>query len=254
MSLEFKRKKSHNTKWSKKYPRTRINNKGGDRKAAIAAGWHKNNWNDDSTYNIPSKLIEKFLMANIGRPVDKVFSEFLEKCDSKLRKSYPLKKEFYSYIEKKGDISWYGGFYVTNGILNYKKRVKYNYAKHSLINSHLTTLKEASDYNIDNMPKDKNIVLICGKANKTKSPQYLGNLYVYDKITPVKKDVYIIDKDANIPLFEISEVVGFGKGIATYNIKSQSAFDRTKVSFTNRGIWDEILRYKLVTKIKRETL
>lgn len=254
MSLEFKRKKSHSTKWSKKYPRARINNKGGDRKAAIAAGWYKFNWNDDHFNFFNSKLVIKFLKANVGRPIDKVFSEFLDKCDSKLRKSYPLKEEFYHHIEKKEDIDWHGGFYVTNGILNYKKRVKYNYAKHSLINSHLTTLKEASDYNIDNMPKDKDIVLICEKANKTKSPQYLGNLYVYDKITPVKKAVYIIDKDANMPLFEISEVVGFGKGIATYNIKSQSTFDRTEVSFTNRGIWDEILRYKLVTKIKRETL
>lgn len=254
MSLEFKRKKSHSTKWSKKYPRARINNKGGDRKATIAAGWHKNNWNDDATYNIPSKLIEKFLMANIGRPVDKVFSEFLEKCDSKLRKSYPLKKEFYSYIEKKEDIKWYGGFYVTNGILNYKKRVKYNYAKHSLINSHLSTLSEAADYNSSNLPKNKDIVSMCEKANKTKSPQYLGSLYVYDKITPVKKAVYIVDKDAYLPTFETSEVVGFGCGIGLFNYSTQSRYNAAIAMFDNRKIWDDKTRYKLMTKIKRETL
>ena len=36
MSIEFKKQKSCSIKWSKKYPRTRINAKGGDRKAIIA--------------------------------------------------------------------------------------------------------------------------------------------------------------------------------------------------------------------------
>lgn len=250
MSLEFKRKKSHSTKWSNKYPRARINNKGGDRKAIIVTGWYKNNWNDDTTYNIPSKLIEKFLMANIGRPVDKVFSEFLEKCDSKLRKSYPLKKEFYSYIEKKEDIPWYGGFYITNGILNYKKGTKFKYTNISIIPS----FSECVSYNIKNMPKYKQIAIMCEKSSETKSPQYLGNFYVYNRPTPIKKSVYIVDKDAYLPTFEISEVVGFGCGVGLFNYSTQSRYNATIAMFDNRRIRDNKARYKLMTKIKRETL
>lgn len=250
MSLEFKRKKSHSTKWSNKYPRARINNKGGDRKATIAAGWHKNNWNDDATYNISGKLMERFLKSNVGRPVDKVFSEFLEKCDSKLRKSYPLKKEFYSYIEKKEDIKWYGGFYVTNGILNYKKGTKFIYKT----NPHLISLNEAADYNSSNLPKNNDIVFMCEKANKTKSPQYLGSFYVYNRPTPIKKSVYIVDKDAYLPTFETSEVVGFGCGIGLFNYSTQSRYNAAIAMFDNRRIWDDKTRYKLMTKIKRETL
>lgn len=248
MSLEFKRKKSHSTKWSHKYPRARINNKGGDRKATIDAGWHKNNWNDDVTYNIPSKLIEKFLMANIGRPIDKVFSEFLEKCDSKLRKSYPLKKEFYSYIEKKEDIPWYGGFYITNGILNYKKGTKYTNT------SIIPSFSECVSYNVKNMLGYKQIAIMCEKSNKTKSPQYLGNFYIYNGSTPIKKNVYIVDKDAYLPGFEISEIIGYGSSIELLNFNSQTRYNTARASFATSKIWDNKIRYKLMTKIKRETL
>lgn len=250
MSLEFKRKKSHNTKWSKKYPRARINNKGGDRKAAIEAGWYKFNWNDDHFNTFNHKLIIRFLKANVGRPIDKVFSEFLDKCDSKLRKSYPLKEEFYSHIEKKENIDYLGGFYVSNGILNYKKRIKYNYTQLSNAELFISTL----DYNKNNIPKNKEIALICEKANKTKGPQYLGNLYIYGGTDPVKKDVYIIDKDADIPLFETSKVIGFGSGIGIFTFKFQDKPDVKVAIFNNKGVWDGINRYKLVTKIKRETL
>lgn len=252
MSIEFKRKKSHSSKWSKKYPRARINNKGGDRKAAIAAGWYKFNWNDDHFSVFNNKHILRFLKANVGRPIDKVFSEFLDKCDSKIRKNYPLKEEFYSCIEKKEDIGWHGGFYVSNGILNYKKRVRFNPVQHSLSNSSLITFSEAEDYNNDNMPKNKDIVLICEKANKAKSPQYLGNLYVYNRHNIVKKAVYIVDKDAYVPTFEISKVVGFGSEVVVFTFPSQSRYNRIRALFNDRGVWDDKVRYKLMTKVKRE--
>lgn len=120
MSLEFKKQKSHSTKWSKKYPRARINNLGGDKKAIIIAGWYKFNWMDDHYYYFSKKKIERLLEANIGRPINKVFSEFLEKCSNKLRKSYPLKRYFFSCIKKVENIGYSGGFYISNGILNYK--------------------------------------------------------------------------------------------------------------------------------------
>lgn len=100
--IEFK-ERGRGTKWHHKTPRSRINRLSGDR-----AKWAFNG-------------IERFLEVNISRPVNKVYSEFLERCD-KSTKSYNLKKIFYDHIEEKENITWYGGFYVTNGILNYKKR------------------------------------------------------------------------------------------------------------------------------------
>lgn len=249
MSIEFNRVKSHSSKWSKKYPRTRINNHGGDRKAAIAAGWYKFNWEDDHINMLDSKLITRFLKSNIGRPIDKVFSEFLEKCDSKLRKHYPLKQEFYSYIEEKEDIKWLGGFYVTNGILNYKKRVKYNPPQYPIKFSCIT-YGEAENYNITNMPKNKDIVLICEKANKTKSPQYLGNLCVYEGRNIVKKSVYIIDIDAYTPTFEPCRIAGYGNGIGIFNFPSQSRYNVATAVFSDLLWCDDKIRYKLATKIK----
>lgn len=251
MSCEFKKQKSHSSKWSKKYPRAKINNLGGDRKAAIVAGWYKFNWEDDHFAWFNHKLVIKFLKANIGRPIDKVFSEFLEKCDSRLRRNYPLKEEFYSHIEKKEDIDWYGGFYVTNGILNYKKRAKFICKQHLGVSS----LNECADYNKANMPKNNDIVLMCEKANKTKSPIYLGNFYVYDvNYNFIKKSVYILDKDAYNPLFETTNVIEFGCGIGLFNFKSQTRYNETNAIFNNNRVWTDINRYKLVTKIKKETL
>lgn len=73
------------------------------------------------TYEL--EKLDRFLRANVGRPVNKVFSEYLKRCESSVVKP---KKLFFNFIKKKEDIGRFGGFYVTNGILNYKKRVKPN--------------------------------------------------------------------------------------------------------------------------------
>lgn len=76
--LEFKLKRSSNGKrsrWSKKYPRNRISHRG-DEKYAY---WFPNNWADEKYTYLHGKL-GKFLKANLFRPVDKVFSEFLQRC------------------------------------------------------------------------------------------------------------------------------------------------------------------------------
>lgn len=65
--------------------------------------------------------LDRFLRANIGKPINKVFSEYLKRCESSVTKP---KEFFFRYIQKKEDIGRFGGFYITNGILNYKKRVK----------------------------------------------------------------------------------------------------------------------------------
>lgn len=208
MSIEFKKERSHSAKWYRKYPRARINNLGGDRKAVIAAGWYKFNWNDDRFNRFDSRHIERFLKANIGRPVNLVFSEFLEKCDNKLRKNYPLKKVFYSFLKEKEDIDWYGGFYISNGILNYKKRG-------NNINTSANLLRiwehygAYTKYNADNMPSTKKVLRVCEKVSETKTPQLLGKFYVGRNYE--LENVYITCSD--VPdnfLYSQCEIMGIG--------------------------------------------
>lgn len=80
-------------------------------------GMRINKWPEIS---IRAKHLFRFLHSNIGRPVDKVFSEFVARCDKSI---YNPKETFYVWIKEKEDITRFGGFYITNGILNYKKRV-----------------------------------------------------------------------------------------------------------------------------------
>lgn len=240
MSLEFKRKKSHNTKWSKKYPRARINNKGGDRKAAIEAGWYKFNWNDDHFNTFNHKLIIRFLKANVGRPIDKVFSEFLDKCDSKLRKSYPLKEEFYSHIEKKENIDYLGGFYVSNGILNYKKSCSKEKYKKKVDQIYYKPLQDYIDYNLSHVPTEEEIIKICREATNTKKPQLLGKLYTRFKYTNQLKNVYVMDSDYPDFLYEPCA------------INTDSYYPTNCIAVVLDS--DMVVKYKLVTKIKRETL
>lgn len=245
MSLEFKRKKSGSTKWSKKYPRARINNKGGDRKAAIEAGWYKFNWNDDHFNMFNGKHIIKFLKANIGRPIDKVFSEFLDKCDNKLRKSYPLKEEFFSYIEKKENVNYLGGFYISNGILNYKKSCSKEYRK-KIEEIYDKPLQDCIDYNLLHLPSKKKIIEICREATNTKRPQLLGNLYIRVKYTNQLKDVYVMDSDYPDFLYTPCEI----------NIDRYYPTNCISIvlNYLQYGSKFSDFKYKLVTKIKRETL
>lgn len=246
MSLEFKRKKSHNTKWSRKYPRARINNKGGDRKAAIEAGWYKFNWNDDHFNTFNHKLIIRFLKANVGRPINKVFSEFLDKCDNKLRKSYPLKEEFYCHIEKKEGIDYLGGFYVSNGILNYKKSCSKEEYRKKIAELYHKPLQDCIDYNLLHLPSKKKIIEICREATNTKKPQLLGNLYVLVKYTNQLKDVYVMDSDYPDFLY------------APCEIRTESYYPISCISialdYVHYGFKFSSLKYKLVTRVKRETL
>lgn len=125
MTLIFNLKRS-NTKSKrthKKFPRHKFKDINTIPKNLKEWGYCKHNWNDDD-YTYLNGNIKKFLMHNLGKPINKVFSKFLQRCH-KLGRFNP-KEEFYSWIQKKEEISkWYGGFYLTNGILNYKKPIRY---------------------------------------------------------------------------------------------------------------------------------
>lgn len=74
----------------------------------------------------PYKKFRKFLMKRIGKPIDKVFSEFLIEA-KKFNHNENLEELFYSHIFYRENKMRWGkavGFYVSNGILNYKNDYK----------------------------------------------------------------------------------------------------------------------------------
>lgn len=83
-------------------------------------------WGQTSTVisNYPYKRIKKFLLSNVGRPVNKVYSEYLiqARAHSKRENLHTIFKSFINqsinHISR--GFSDAGCFYVTNGILNYK--------------------------------------------------------------------------------------------------------------------------------------
>lgn len=217
--IEFRersnRKKS--SRWTKKYPRTMINRLGGDRKAIKQANWYKNNYKENK-WKWAFRPIEKFLKHNVGRPVDKVFSEFIKRCDSSTS-SYNLRKVFYDHIKNKEEITWAGGFYVTNGILNYKKRTRKPECAY-------TPTVNWEQYNLDKMP---NLASICKKAKSTRDKQFMGMFYISDSYT--LKPVYLIERALyNEELywlrFKPCRIRGAGDYIQAYNWDSQSKLNR----------------------------
>lgn len=119
--IEFTLNRNRNGKksrWAKRCPRKRILKRGSEK----AAGWYFHNWYDDGYHYFHGDL-HKFLLKNAGRPVDKVFSEFLQRCRRGTEK-YNLREWFYDMFEEKENIDYRGGFYLSNGIINYKKKSK----------------------------------------------------------------------------------------------------------------------------------
>lgn len=215
--IEFK-KRSKGSKWNRRTPRTRIKNHGGDRVAYKEAGWFKHNWKDVSRGHWAFKSINRFLRANVGRPIDKVYSEFLKRC-GKSMEAYNLKYWFYRHIEEKEELTWSGGFYITNGILNYKKRTKRPECKY-------TPSVNWEQYNLDKMPE---LAAICKKTNSIRDKQFMGMFYISDSYT--LKPVYLIERTIyNEGLywlrFKTCRIRGAGDYIQAYNWDSQSKLNR----------------------------
>lgn len=108
--LEFtlkRSKKGKKSRWSKKYPRNRISHRGDEKYAC----WFPYNWMDEKYPYLHGEL-GKFLKANLFRPVDKVFSEFLQRC-RKGAEMYNLREKFYSMFKNKEDVKYEGGFYLS---------------------------------------------------------------------------------------------------------------------------------------------
>lgn len=213
--LEFTLKRSRKGKrsrWSKKYPRKRISHRG-DEKCAY---WFPHNWRDDKYTYLHGEL-GKFLKANLFRPVDKVFSEFLQRC-RKGTEIYNLRKKFYSMFKNKEDIKYGGGFYLSNGIINFKKgNPRHRYIPHcpSFSEKYEAELK----HNNSMLPYKKQLLEICKRAEDTHELQLLGEFYVftnwYSKEVE-KKPVYITTLEDHRTChshMKQCEIIGNGAGI-----------------------------------------
>lgn len=206
------------SRWAKKYPRKRILKRGSEK----AAGWYFHNWLDGGYHHFHGDL-HKFLLKNVGRPVDKVFSEFLQRCRKGTEK-YNLKELFYDMFEEKEDIDYRGGFYLSNGIINYKKRSKrakethkkLQFQQQSIVSCaqvvrrmswrHLGDLSQR--YILLDLYLLSLILVICSKVRDPKTGQLSGF-----KI----ENPEVIEKNVNLPFVVIDDLCDGGgtfKGIA----------------------------------------
>ncbi len=215
--IEFTLNRSRNGKksrWTKKYPRKRILKRGGEK----AAGWCFNNWYDDSYHYFHGNL-RKFLLKNIGRPVDKVFSEFLQRCRRGTEK-YNLREWFYNMFEDKEVIGYTGGFYLSNGIINYKKRAK---RPKSFDIPSPSTLQQI---NAEGLLSKRKLYEICKKAEETHERQLLGTFYISTGLYKTKKaTVYVVTKSDYETFYfymKLAKIEGIGIGVKFFVYKEQN--------------------------------
>ena len=173
--------------------------------------------------HIPYSKIRKFLMTRVGRPVDKVYSEFLQE-GSKYAQIRSLQEIFDEFIHQRDNYAnrglKLGGFYVSNGILNYKASKK----RIELFNrSHI-------EYNSSHFPDSetmKSVTLVLGirgphlltkmwvvvKGNLMLLPVYLVSSIKLESLQyPNDKAIGIYGKKAveQLKEFVIAKVVGYG--------------------------------------------
>lgn len=206
--MEFTLSRSRNGKKSRgtrKYPRKGILKKGSEK----AVGWYFHNRYEDDYHYLHGDL-HKFLLKNVGRPVDKVFSEFLQRCRRGTGK-YNLREWFYDMFEKKENIGYRGGFYLSNGIINYKKKSKG--PEVSCVPSPLIL----SQFNTQNLPSKRELYNICKKAEKTHEKQLLGTFYTSTGLYKTRKAmVYVAtgeDYRTSYFYMRIAEIVEIGVGV-----------------------------------------
>lgn len=238
--IEFELKRARNGKKSrflKKFPRKKIFHRG-DEKAAF---WFRNNWIDDNYIYFKGNL-GRFLKSNVGRPVDKVFSEFLDRCN-KSASVYNLRKWFYDVFKEKSEIGWSGGFYITNGILNYKKRTKKPKSKPYI---------SMCDYNRQLIP---DIAALCKQCESSHLKQPVGEFKLTYK---GQKRVYLMEKEiwlSDLKLqshYRLCSIYGVGKGVSKSVWNSQDKMYKATYELWDNYRWDNLPEFVFITKIEEK--
>lgn len=221
----------------KKFPRKKILHRGDEK----AASWFRNNWIDDN-YTYLKGNLDRFLKSNVGRPVDKVFSEFLDRCN-KSASAYNLRKWFYDMFKEKSEIGWSGGFYITNGILNYKKRIKKPKPKPYI---------SIGDYNRQLMP---DIAALCKQCEISHLKQPMG---VFELVHNVQKSVYVVERrvwlsDLKLQAhYKLCSIYGVGRGVSKIVWNFQDKMYRATYELWDGCRWDNLPEFVFITKIEEK--
>lgn len=182
---------------AKKFPRHKLKDFNTIPKNLKEWGYCKHNWNDDD-YTYTKGNMKRFLMSNLGKPIDTVYSKFLKRW-----KSFENpKEEFYRWI-KDSIVESIGGFYLVNGILSYKKP---NKAKKET-NVFQENIKKFQQLDLKSLLK----ILI-----ELKVPQCLGVFKVHGGEKTIYMDFYpnYNSEDADKwKLRQITSIEGVGYGI-----------------------------------------
>lgn len=181
MSYEFKMKGHGNGRKSRLYKKTKraSMNRMDVSHLAMRVQSDKNGyWGQTSRGrgHFPYKEVRDFLMARVGRPVNDVFSEFV--VEMKKHEQNESIKETFDYFfdyeeEKMKGYQWASGFYVTNGILNYKK---YSRKKQAFSPKHIRWNKTHIDRKMLERFQPYDSYLF--QRHKTTGPLFIGKLWV----------------------------------------------------------------------------
>lgn len=187
----------------------------------------------------------RYLISNVGRPIDKVFSEFLERCESSM---FNAKDYFFSYIEKKEEVSSYwGGFYVTNGILNYKKRRRQKKTYQPL----------TSDYNKEKFKEvEKKLTRLCEESRNKDRIIYMGEFYVYGYRHKTALRSVFIRRCSSLNgflSFNRVNIIGVGSYVVLEEITSETGNKKLNSRVTDKEpYWsDRPTTYEFISKTEK---
>ena len=126
-------------------------------------------------------------------------------------------------FKNKEDIDYAGGFYITNGIINYKKRKKKPNSPYTPSLYYSSAL-----LNHKYLPSKNVLYDICKKAEQTHEKQYIGRFYVVEgsHYRVRETSVYVAAEEDykkqyfHMKLSEIAEV-GIGVNFGVYDTQSK---------------------------------
>ena len=213
MSYEFKMKGDGNGRRSRLYKKTMrasMNRMDVGHLSMRVQFDRKGYWGQTSRGRgyFPYKEVRDFLMARVGRPVNNVFSEFVVEM-KKHEQNRPIKEIFDSFLdyeeERMKGYEWASGFYVTNGILNYKK---YPRKKQAFSPKHIRW--NNNHIRMDVLEQFKHITTPLFQRASTTGPLFIGKLWVSVKgnymllpVWAVHRDKFDSSRDTHVRRFSL---------------------------------------------------
>ena len=177
--LNFDLKHSHNRTWHKKFPRQKIEKEDPKHLGMTTHLRLRNEWREGRKGYLSTNEIDRFIEVNLGKNVDKVFSEFVKRA-----KRYPhddsLRERFFDRLDSYK--RWNSGYVIDkqNKIIRVKESYK----------DKIITNREAFAYNEVHYPQSVRPYL------KSNTVTYFGSFYLRtSNWNWIKTPVYICSKE-----------------------------------------------------------